>query len=362
MRPAHRLALARTLAWSLLMNGWLQLGALGHAGWPLTAGGLLPTAAWLAVIAATQSAQQHVRLGAGGLRAWLGGSAGLAMAGLVGATAAPGLAFAAAVGWGLLLVGASRCVRALRDGQAPLPVVPAAAGTALAWAAGFAGAGASAALVATAAAVLALLVPAGARSRGCRSGLFDCVLPTLHALPTDAGGWLHAALRWAMLPMMATLVAMGDWCGSGLGWSPQAMIGLHLAAMLMPPLVLRLCHCTLQGPLWVALPLLIALLLLAWPPAALSGLSGLMAASLACALAWGLGWQAHPSRTPGTSPAAPLAAFVPALCAVALGVALERFGPTALGAALLLPIGVALSGAAWLQCARGWRRQRPLDA
>jgi hypothetical protein len=184
-------------------------------------------------------------------------------------------------------------------------------------------------------------------SRGCRSGLFDCVLPAVGSVPVDATGWLHAALRWAMLPMMATLVAMGDWCSASLGLGAQAMIVLHLAAMLLPPLALRLCGCTLRGPLWAATPLLAALLLLVWPPVALRGLPGLTAASLACAIAWGLSWQAHRPGPSAPAQAGPLPSLVPALAVIALGMALEHVGPPALGWALALSAAAALAGAAW---------------
>lgn len=371
MRHEDRLTLAQTLAWTLLIAAWLQLGALGHAAWPLTATGLLPIALWLAVVGLARQAVHDIRLGSWSLRLWLAGSGAATAAALLGASAAPTAVFAAAAGWGLLLVAVSRGQLAQRRGAGPLPVAASAAGAAMAWAGYRAGVGASAALVAGAALGLALLVPADARSRVCRGGLLDCLLPALSACPTHATDWLRAALRWAMLPMMATLAAMGDWCSADLGLSAQVMVALHLTAMLLPPMALRLCACQHRSPLWAALALLAALLLLGWPPAKLRGLPGLGAASLACAAAWGLALQAHrpgwpalaqpipadssPTRTAPVEAApteiarlAPFAlALAPALAVVALGLAIEHFGPPALGGALALVSAIALAGAAW---------------
>ncbi|MFT3817350.1 MAG: hypothetical protein QM750_06955 [Rubrivivax sp.] len=347
-----RLALARTLAWTLLMAGWLQLGALGRAAWPLTAVGLLPTALWLAVIGVAQAAGRDRRLGANALRGAIVGSAALAALGLLGAAIAPraAAAIATAVGWGLLVVAASRSVRALRRGKAALPVVPAAAGTAIAWL-GLGSAMAGAVLLAAAALVLAALVPAGAVARGCRSGLFDCVLPTAAAWPAEAGARLHAAIRWTMLPMMATLAAMGEWCSGSLGLDAHAIVGLHLAAMLLPPLGLHLMGIALRSLAWPALPLAAAAILAWWRPAGLDGLAGLMAASLACALAWGLAWAAQPAhaaarRAPAAAGPSPMRALAPALATAAIGLALERFGPPALAWVLAACALAGLAGAA----------------
>ena len=93
---------------------------------------------------------------------------------------------ARALAWALWLVAASRTVKRLRRGREPgTPLAPAAAGALLAWA--LAG---------------------------------D---PTALPLPAVA---LALALA-ALLPMMAALPAVADWCGA-CGWPPRAVTAAHL--------------------------------------------------------------------------------------------------------------------------------------
>lgn len=164
-----------------------------------------------------------------------------------------------------------------------------------------------------------------------------------------------------MLPMMATLASMADWCASN-GLDARSATALHLGAVLLPALlgwcVLR-CAATAAPPRAAASQVTAAttcgLLLAAggvvlwWPGA--SGLAGLMATSLLQGLAWGVGWTARwalpHAAVPGLRTARPVdtaaaagptataaAAAAPALLAallvLALGSALAAHGPAAL--------------------------------
>lgn len=383
---AMRLALARCTAWALLIGGWLALGALGRQHAAQAAAGLAPVALWLAALGLCLSLAARRVWSPAALRCALAG-AGLATAagGAALAGPAPGLGLGVlVVGWSLLLVAVSLAVRLLRRGMArpPTPALPALSGTALAWAwAGdaarwLAAPASQGLLLAGAAVLLALLLPRRAAAvSACRSGLFDCAL-ALAPLATwrRPGAWPQAAAALAMLPMMATLAAMADWCGSG----PSALgsSAAHLGAMLLPALLCRAWGAC--GPAFVApgkvaavtAALLVAGgLALAWP-----GLNGLMAAGLLQGLAWGCAWAArlsapadpYPARrapqdraaTTTAGPAGTAAALV-----LGLGVALAQWGPAALAAvhaALAVLGGLGGLALAWQQlvCLAG-RRDRP---
>ncbi len=340
MPDGLRLLLARAAAWALFVCAWLQLGQAGQAQLPLWAGGLLPLALWMALWPAGMSLFLP-GLAPAALRAALLAAAGLAACGLALQTA-PGVLLAAAA-WAVLVVAASHTVRRLRPaGRAASPLLPATLGVAaaggLSHAPGWLG-------VLMGGLLLALLVPpfvpAGARPGGCRRGLFDGLWPG------EAGPvvlWPLAAARWTMLPMMAMLPLLGQWC-SAAGIAPAAMLALHLAAMLAPAWLLRHARPTagFHPRACAALLLLGAVAAWAWP-----GLMGLMAASLLHTLAWGLAWVADTAARPlAPLPAAQGAAvaLLPALLLLVLGTALALFGPSALlllHALLALPAALAL--------------------
>lgn len=385
MSPALRLALARTLAWALLVAAWLGLGQAGHQHLRLWAGGLLPLALWLAATAALQASLRGRRLGMGAVRAALllaTAATGLAAARLQhpatpGWATAPAL-LAAALGTAVLVVAASLTVQTLRrtaHTRPPPPLLPACAGATLGWAATTVGSTQlpiAIALLAAAAATLAALLPRQAAPvAGCPGGLFDCALPWPPAAAwRQAADWPLLSARLAMLPMMASLPAMADWCSSG-GWlTPELSVLSHLAAMLLPALALRpwLAQTSLRARRRAVLALLLGsgLALLAWP-----GLNGLMAAAGLQAGAWSLAWAgpllaaAGPEQGAGRPPqhAAALptqpvcarrgarlgwwaaAATAPAGALVATGLLIDHLGPQGLGAVQLLLVGVALGGA-----------------
>jgi len=336
-----RLAAARTLAWALWLGGWLLLGEFGHRHWPLWFGGLLPLALWLLAIGALLCVRRP--LPAPGLAAALIGAALLAAWGRAEASTV-----ALVLGWAMGVVGASRVVRQLRHGRPQAaPLAPACAGALLAWA--LAG---EASWVMLAAPLLALLMPwRGTPASGCRAGLFDCALPVAALAPwREAARWPQSAALLAMLPMMAGLPWLADAC-SAAGWAPRTESALHLAAMLLPPLLLQTPLRTLaERPRQVG----IALLLLAGGFALwlVPGVRGLMTAMLLHGVAWSLAWggaMAAGQRQPdGPSPLA--ASAFGALLLLTLGAALAALGLGALAAVHAL---LALCGAVGL--AGAWR-------
>ena len=252
-RAAWRLATARTLAWALLLGAWIVLGVLGRQHLPMWAAGQAPVALWLATIGATLVASARRPPTRHTLRAVLV-TAGLGLALALAATGRGGggvALMAAAVAWGVLLVAVSLAARSLRlaqPGLPPAPLLPAAAGAGVAWLVTGELPGLNERLDAIALALvvaaLAVALLLGARAtvrptRGCRAGLFDCslALPSLSAW-RRRGDWpLHAAAL-AMLPMMAALPAMADWCVMLPAWL-EAATAWHLAAMFLPALALR---------------------------------------------------------------------------------------------------------------------------
>ncbi|MBL8351080.1 MAG: hypothetical protein JNL87_12305 [Burkholderiaceae bacterium] len=380
--PALRLALARSLAWALLFGGWLVLGALGRQQLPLAAGGLLPVALWLAALGAALALASRRSWSPTALRRTLSGAAlaavlAAAVAGSALAGPAPAIGLLAlAVAWAALLVAASLAVRLLRHGatrRPPPPALPALAGAALAWAWAGEPAGWSAQWLATpsrhgvavagvALALLLLLPRRASPVSACRAGLFDCALALapLQAWRRPAL-WPQATAALAMLPMMATLALMADWCGAA-GFSPLASTAAHLAAMLAPALLLRAWGATGRVPIsdTMAAAVTAALLVLGGLALARPGIDGLMSAGLLHGLAWGLAWstvgawpQAPAEGTCASGPPragpgrAVSAAARPAFCAaamvLALGAAIAQWGLAALAGvhAVLATLGAA---------------------
>ena len=371
VRPPHlqaRLWAARTLAWALLFGGWFVLGALGNARTPSNAGGgmsaVWPMALWLLAVGALLALTR--RRGFSRVRlAWAFGAAASmaawALSGLPGSTSLAALALA----WAGLLVGASRAVRLLRQCQTklpPAPVAPAIAGAALAWL----GAGdlptvaqhpgLTAAALALAATLLALLVPARAQdASGCRAGLFDCSLPFASlAQWRPLADWPRRAAAFVMLPMMATLPTLAERCAAA-GTSVATMTALHLAAMLLPawaakPFALSMSPRQLRAAVTA---LLITGAVLPWWWA---GWNGLMTASLLHCSAWSLAWAVPMLQRDAPHAAARGSALGAgarsALALMVLGLAIEQLGPAALQVCLSALALVAFMGVATTSLAR----------
>jgi len=129
---------------------------------------------------------------------------------------------------------------------------------------------------------------------------------------------------------MASLAVMAQWCGGDRGLTPSQASGLHLCAMLLPPLALQLFRIRLQTGAWVAAAMMAGLAMLYFLP----GLQGLMAASMCHSFAWGLAWFRRVSAPQAPCPPAPalnwMGALAPAGCVWALGLAIAGSGPSAL--------------------------------
>lgn len=382
VRPGPRLTLARAVAWSLLVSGWIGLGSFALVLAPGMDSAFALVALWLLLLGTAASVRSLAPARTLTRRLGLLVTAGLVVAGLWAAPRGAGLPalVLALVGWAALTAQASGVVRALRLTQAARPGPPIVA----------AGLGAAAAAVAlgdpgnlqalsvrlavlTAASGLALAwlqpdVDGSVAGKRCRAGLFDCSLP---AWP--AGAWRHP-LQWptllagvVMLPMMASLPLMVAWCRAE-GIAPQAIVALHLAAMFGPALLLRhsvvgwserrlstVCAaCLAAGAACVA-----------WVDAPWS----LLGLAVAHGAAWGLAWAGQlwaPERRgrAGTSPLRAAAGY--AALTLAFGALVAHFGaPGVASAHAALGLAAAL---AWLVVAaasssariRRWREAWPI--
>jgi hypothetical protein len=369
LRQALALAAARTLAWALLVSGWLVWGEIGRREVPHLAGGLAPLALWLACLGlswrgfagAGVSARRvpWVLLAAGAMAAgaWMALAQGHSTAIWIAVPASAALVTAAS-----LAVRTLRCHRGAA--RPPAPCTAAALGAAVAWwAVGDPGTlaqrlaelggatGAAAALLAVLAASAARAAAPGEAVR-CSAGLFDCAM----AWPARSqwrwvGDWPGLAAALAMLPMMASLPYLADWCSTA-GLSPTITSGAHLAAMFAPGLVAaRVAHRIALGvwrPLVIALLGAGAVLAVASP-----GVNGWMAAMALQSAAWGLAWSV-PMMVAGASEGVGLtrprggvgaSAVAVALAVLALGTLLQQSGPTAFVGVQVLLGAAALAGA-----------------
>jgi len=357
---AQRLWLARVVAWALLLGAWMALGALGRQHLGSFAGGQGPVALWLLSIGGLLTLAGRRRWSAASLRRVLLLAGASSAAVLLAPHPAAAEVWVASATWAVLVVAASFTVRALRGAQShapPSPIGPAIAGAALAWAwvgdlDALRGNTAPLAIdLLSAALLLAALLPSRCGVKGaCRAGLFDCSLPLLApAHWRHPAEWPLAAAALGMLPMMASLPVMADWCGA-LRWPAALGTALHLGAMLVPAACLRVTVPPRRPA--VAVGLVLALGGAALPAA---GLSGLMAASLLHGVAWSLAWSAMLRRSAGAIPkgraqAPAVAAALTAAAVLALGLAIDRYGPGALvGVHALLAVFGALG------CLRAWQ-------
>jgi hypothetical protein len=361
----QRLWAARVLAWALLLGGWVALASLAAARSATLGGGLTVLALWLlAVGAATQWLPSRLPHATQRRLALLLSAAATALA-----VQAPGrwALPAAALAWAALVVLASLTVRACRQAAPRRPGPPtaaAAAGGALVWALMAAtGAGSLPASTAPLAQALSLALPGVAlllallhprqltgHSR-CRAGLFDCSLPA--AWPAGAWRqsrqWPLALASLVMLPMMCSLALMPQLCRSNALLPPAAMLALHLGAMLGPAAVIR----GRAVPVGVVSGLLAAGALALW---ALPAPWAWPALAVLHGSAWSLAWTGQllargPAKAPsgddahrGLAPPWRVAAFN-AVWAVALGAALDAWGPSSLAGVHGLLGGLVLGAA-----------------
>lgn len=369
-----RLMLARACAWALLVAGWIGIGSFAMVVAPSLTAAFALVALWLLGLGAAASVATRGSLQPAAQRAALTAAAATTIAGLWWTTHAGGWGalLLALAGWASLTALASGVVRSLRTRQvaAPTPpILPATLGAAAAaLALGDIGdlPGLAVRLMGFVAAVsltlFLLQAPAGAAAprQGCRAGLFDCSLPSW-----PAGAW-RDVVQWptliaglVMLPMMAALPLMAEWCRAE-SVQPQTMVLWHLSAMFIPALVLRR---------WIAgwsvrvLASACAVLLAAGAVLALWAASpaNLLGVSVAQGAAWGIAWCGQlwaPARR-GQRGASPLVASIGyAALTLAFGVLVEHTG--AHGVVLMhASLGFA-AALAWLlaDAGRSWSGRR----
>jgi hypothetical protein len=188
---------------------------------------------------------------------------------------------------------------------------------------------------------------AGAGAAGaCRAGLFDCSLPRWSLAEwrvAERRPLLVAAL--VMLPMMCSLPLMVSLC-RGSAVSPQAVLGLHFAAMFGPALFVaqRPAFARVAPGICAAL-LALGAVLLVWAP----GASAWWMLALAHGAAWSFAWAAQLNERPGPARHAQGAALggaaVNALLVLALGAGLASGGVVALSVwHIVLGVAGALAG------------------
>jgi hypothetical protein len=363
-----RLLLARAVAWCLLLAGWAGLGALAMARTADMRVVHAVVALWLLALGLAAGVATRDALRPRMRRAVLALCGALTATALVlgGATGAWAPLALALVGWAGMTALASGVVRSARWAQAAPPGPPAAAAAlgALVAALLLGDPGETAALalrlgfgVAGLALALALLQPgerAGVPPGRCRAGLFDCSLPAWPAGAwADAKQWPTLLAGLAMLPMMAGLPAMAAWCrGSGL--SPEALVGLHVAAMFAPAWLLRQ-----RAAAWPARHLALACTLLLaagaaaglWAPRPWDMIGVTLAQGCAWSLAWsGQLWAPQRRSQQGSSPWR--AAMGYAALTLVVGVALDRLGPDGLVLAQAALGAAALAAVAWTLATR----------
>ncbi len=333
-----RVQLARTLAWALLLGGWVGVGSLsqGLSSGPLQALSLL--ALWLLALGAFAALIGRLPLSRWLLCGLLMGAGLLAVRGLFVAGHGGGVAalLPALMAWALVIALASAAVRACRfaaQTRVPAPVPAAAAGAALAWLC----VGDITDLHALGprlmfgallgCALLAALLPKRSDARGgCRAGLFVCSLPNW-----TLQGWRDPQRRpvllasLVMLPMMCSLPWMVSLCRSD-AVSPPAVLALHFASMFLPALCIarRPSFARHAANVCASLLALGALVLVTAP-----GASAWWGLALAHGAAWSVAWavQLGERGVRARVHAAPLAgAALNAAFALALGLAASFIG------------------------------------
>lgn len=348
LSPPWQLTLARACAWALLVAGWVGIGSFALTFTPTVGSGFALVALWLLALggAAAVATRGGMRPGARALA--LAGAAALTAAALwatVHGGAQPAV-LVALLGWAALTALASGVVRGLRLAQPAAPRPPVAAASLGALMAGLVlgdpGDLQGLALrLAVCVALIALLLVALQRgidgrpaAPGCRAGLFDCSLPAWPAGAwRDPQQWPILLAGVAMLPMMAALPLMADWCRAQ-QVAPQAMVLAHLGAMFGPALLLQgtvARWSPRQLAMVCALLLSAGAALVVWapPPYDLLGLAVTHGA------AWGLAWCGQlwaPARR-GQQGASPLrAAAGYAVLTLAFGLAVQWGGPAGVAA------------------------------
>ncbi len=368
-RPSLPLTLARACAWALLIGGWVGIGSFALRAAPSVAGGFALVALWLLALGgAAAVATRALPRWARGLA--LAACAAVTAAALLWAVRGGGQAAVvlALLGWAALTALASGVVRGLRlaEPMAPRPPIAAASLGALAAALVLGDTGDLSGLawrltlfvcaIATLLIALQRRIDSRAPAPGCRAGLFDCSLPAWPAGAwRDAGQWPVLLAGLAMLPMMAALPLMADWCRAQ-QVAPQAMVLLHVAAMFGPALALQ-SRIAAWAPRSLALACMLLLAVGAATAVAAPAPWDLLGLAASHGAAWGLAWGGQlwaPARR-GQQGASPLrAAAGYALLTLLFGLAVEWAGARG-----VISVHAALGLAAAVAMLAGVMRRTP---
>ena len=368
-----RLSAFRTLAWALLLSGWVGMGSIVQALAPGPLPAFAMMAVWLLALGACTALIGWLRLPRSGLLALLLFAAIVAGCAIHVALHGGGLLamLPALLAWAMAVALASAAVRRCREAirleghrRAGPPVAAAAVGALLAWACvgditdpSALGLRLISGLLMTCGLIVALMprdMPPGGGPRtraatpgGCRAGLFDCSLPSWHASQwRDPQHWPVRLASLAMLPMMCGLPWMVSLCRSD-AVTPQVVLGVHFAAMFVPALWVsnRPALNRIAAPACAALLALGAMVLIAAP-----GASAWWGLALAHGAAWSMAWSAslgEHGATKRPSTAALTGALLNALLALGLGLAMAVVGLPALGGwHIVLGLAGALAGLA----------------
>ena len=357
-----RLTLGRACAWFLLVSGWIGVGGLALQFTSSSAGAFALVSLWLIVLGAAATVGTGAAIHRGLRVLALASAAVVASAGLFWSIRGGGLlaVLLVVLAWGAVTALASGVVRSLRLARRsqPQPPVLAAAlgGISAGWMLGDPGDLARMSehmaifvlIMATILACLQFQTADRQGAPGCRAGLFDCSLPAWPAGAwRDLGQWPLLLSGLVMLPMMAALPLMADWCRAQ-SLTPQVLVLLHLSAMFGSALLLRPWIAVWTTPVLstLCMALLVTGAVLAMWLASPWDMLGL---ALTHGSAWGLAWSGQlwgPTRR-GQQNASPLrAALGYAGLTFVFGLWVDRFGPAGVNSVHIL-IG-ALALLAWL--------------
>lgn len=357
-----RLHTVQALAWTLLLGGWIGLGSFAQtlAPGPFSAFGLL--AAWLLATAIFEAGIGALRLRHWTLRGLLLGAPALVAWALHAALHGQGFAalWLASLSWAWLcaiaLVSVRACRKAGAEGlQRRSSAMAAASGAFLVWIC----AGDIANLnvlqrnltwgTLVACLLLAALMPRrrpAPGADGTRAGPpDDCA--SLIWFAGRAAEWKRGPLviaSLAMPAMMSSLPQMVALCRSTVA-SPQWVLGLHLAAMFVPALLLAdRPSAVAAAPVVCAFLLVLGALVLLFAPEA----TVWWGVALAHGSAWSLGWAARPEPAETGLRAPSFAGIAASAMLVAvLGAAVAAVGIRAIeGWHLLLGLAALLTTAA----------------
>jgi hypothetical protein len=341
MQPIS-LALSRSLAWAILISGWITIAAFAFQFTHGPFWGFVIVATWLVCLGASASMGRSLNLSQVSIGVGLLVGAVFAGGGLIWSVQGGGTVavLCSVIGWSAMTALASGVVRKLRfrlEKKPDPPVVEATLG------------GLTAALIigdlgdlVALATKIALFLGAIAtiltwlqmtsgseqKEQGCRAGLFDCSLPAWpRGAWRDPGSWPFLLSSLVMLPMMAALPLMVMWCADT-ALSGEWMILIHVGSMFGSAIALRPWREALRPELLagVCVALLVSGALF---PLIENRASGLLGLATLHGAAWGVAWSTQlwsPARRSDQNSSPLSASLGYAALAICFGLAVEQKG------------------------------------